>query len=134
MSRLLKLLDNEDPELSSEDVLSIHVGYLLTRGKVAYSTDIPVSTKPKYVILVLGNVSDFCYLFEVEDYVYNKDTVPSTIIKYSPDKYKKTKKKTWFLFKSVQKIPVDFLDELSQDNTIHDFKNSRANHKIIGED
>lgn len=133
MSRLLKLSVNDDPMLSSDDILSIHIGYLLTHGKVAYSTDAAVATQPEYVLLILGNVDDICYLCHVNDYVYNKDTVLPTFNKYSPDKYKNTKKKTWFLFDSMQKIPVDFMDELLP-GTVHEFIKNRANNKIIGED
>ena len=33
MIRLLKLSTNKDEKLSSEDILSIHLGYFLTHGK-----------------------------------------------------------------------------------------------------
>lgn len=133
MIRLLKLSVNDDPALSSDDILSIHIGYLLTHGKVAYSTDVAVSTQPAYVLLILGNVDDICYLCHVKEYVYNKNTIPPEFIQYSPDKYKNIKKKTWFLFDTMQKIPVDFLDELLSCNAVHEFIKNRANNKIIGE-
>lgn len=43
MIRLLKLSINKEETLSSEDILSIHLGYFLTHGKVAYSTDVSVA-------------------------------------------------------------------------------------------
>lgn len=133
MSRLLKLSVNDDPTLSSDDILFIHIGYILTHGMVAYSTDVAVVSQPEYVLLLLGNVDNICYLCHVKEYVYNKDKVFPTFIQYSPDKYKNTKRKTWFLFDSMQKVPLDFLDELLPGNIVHEFIKNRANNKIIGE-
>ena len=131
MVRLLKLSVNEDAILSSEDILSIHLGYFFTHGKVAYSTNSPVADKPTYVLLTLGNVDDICYLCHVEEYSYKEDTIGETFSKYSPDLYKDKNKKTWLLFDSMQKISVDFLDELLSDTTVQDFIKERANNKII---
>lgn len=131
MIRLLKLSVNEDEILSSEDILSIHLGYFLTHGKVAYSTNTPVAHKPAYILLTLGNVDDICYLCHVADYAYKEDTIRQVFSKYSPDRYKYENKTTWLLFDSMQKIPVDFLDELLSDDTVHDFIKERSNNKII---
>lgn len=131
MIRLLKLSVKQDKMLSSEDILSIHLGYFLTHGKVAYSTNTSVADKPVYVLLTLGNVDNICYLCHVQDYAYKEDTAVSKFSKYSPDRYKYEQKKTWLLFDSMQKIPVDFLDELLSDTTVHNFIKERANNKII---
>ena len=75
MVRLLKLSVKEDKTLSSEDILSIHLGYFLTHGKVAYSTNTSVAYQPVYVLLTLGKVDDICYLCHVADYAYKEDTI-----------------------------------------------------------
>lgn len=134
MIRLLKLSVNDDPTLSSDDILFIHLGYYMTHGKVAYSTNVAVATQPEYVLLILGNVDDICYLCHVIDHVYDKDTVLPAFVNYSPDKYKKTKKKSWLLFDAMQKISVDFLEEMLEANMVHEFIKNRANNKIIGDD
>ncbi|WP_346889189.1 hypothetical protein [Clostridium sp. UBA1056] len=131
MIRLLKLSVNEDEILSSEDILSIHLGYFLTHGKVAYSTNTPVAYQPVYVLLTLGNVDDICYLCHVADYAYKEDTIGQIFLEYSPDIYKYENRTTWLLFDSMQKISVDFLDEILSDTTVHDFIKERANNKII---
>lgn len=131
MVRLLKLSDNEDSILSSEDILSIHLGCFLNHGKVAYSTNTAVASKPEYVLLTLGNVGDVCYLCHVADYAYKKDTIGDIFLEYSPDRYKYENKNTWLLFDSMQKIPVDFLDKVLDDTIISDFIKERANNKII---
>lgn len=131
MIRLLKLSINKDEMLSSKDILSIHLGYFLTHGKVAYSTDVAVAEQPKYVLLTMGNIDDICYVCEVEDYAYKDEIKAQSFSKYSPDVYKEQERKTWFLFKTMQKIPVDFLDGLLADNTIKDFIGQRSNNKIL---
>ncbi len=131
MVRLLKLSNNNDEGLSSEDILSIHLGYFLTHGKVAYCTDIEVAEKTEYVILTLGNVEDFCYVCRVEDYSYKDNKRANEISKYAPDLYKGQERKTWFLFNYMQKVPVDFLDDLLQKTTIKDFIRQRANNKVL---
>ncbi len=133
MIRLLKLSEEHDERLGSEEILSIHLGYFFTRDKVAYSTSLPVADRPKYVLLVLGNVSKYCYLCEVEDYAYKEDenTIKEKFSAYAPDIYKDEKRNTWFLFKSMQKIPVDFLDMLLSDTKIQNFITGRANNKML---
>lgn len=136
MIRLLKLSNNKEDErkLSSEDVLSTYLGYYLTHGKVAFSTNISVSEKPDYVLLVLGNEEEICYLCNVEDHAYMDDTKAKSFLNYTPDMYKNQKEKTWFIFDSMKKVPVDFLDELvlSPHFSIIDFIKQRANNKVIG--
>lgn len=131
MIRLLKLSINKEEILSSEDILSIHLGYFLTHGKVAYSTDVPVAEQPEYVLLTLGNVKDICYVCKVADYAYKNDTKAYALSAYTPDIYKDQKRKTWLLFNSMQKIPVDFLDGLLSDTTVKDFIGQRSNNKIL---
>ncbi|WP_294365152.1 hypothetical protein [uncultured Clostridium sp.] len=133
MIRLLKLSEEHDERLGSEEILSIHLGYFFTHDKVAYSTYLPVADRPKYVLLVLGNVSKYCYLCEVEDYAYKEDenTIKEKFSAYAPDIYKDEKRTTWFLFKSMQKIPVDFLDMLLSDTKIQNFITGRANNKML---
>lgn len=131
MIRVLKLSVNGDSELSSEDVLSIHLGYFMTHGKVAYSTDTKVAKIPQYVLLVLGNIDDICYLCHVSDYAYMTESVESKFIECSPDRYKNDKKNTWLIFDSMQRIPINFLDEILSNDTIHDFIKKRANNKVL---
>lgn len=132
MIRALKLTIDGDSELSSEDILSVHLGYFMTHGKVMYSTKIKVAEKPDYVLLVLGNVDDICYLCHVSDYAYESEPVEPKFREYSPDRYKdEEKNKTWFIFDSMQKIPIDFLDEILPDNTMHNFIKDRANNKVL---
>ena len=70
--RLLKLSNNkgEKDKLTSQDILSIHLGYFIMNGKVTYSTDKAIAKKPDYVILVLGN-SPVCYWCHVLDLKYH---------------------------------------------------------------
>lgn len=124
--------------LGSEEILSIHLGYYQTYGKVSYSTDIAVAERPEYVLLVLGNVDDVCYLCHVSDYEYdpnpidNKD-LDKDFIQYSPERYKKELRKTWLIFDSMQKIPIDFIEWLlkNKSTSIKNFINNRANNKRI---
>lgn len=131
MIRLLKLSINKDELLSSEDILSIHLGYWKIHGKVAYSTDIPVAEKPDYVLLTLGNVEDICYVCQVADYAYKDNIKAQSFLPYAPDLYKNEEKKTWLLFNSMCKIPVDFLDSLLSDTTIKNFITNRSNNKTL---
>lgn len=131
MIRLLKLSTNKDEKLSSEDILSIHLGYFLTHGKVAYSTDVAVAEKPEYVLLTIGNMDDICYICKVADYAYKDKIKAKSLSVYSPDVYKDEERGTWLLFNSMQKIPVDFLDKLLSDTTIKDFIEQRSNNKIL---
>lgn len=131
MIRLLKLSINNDEVLSSEDVLSIHLGYFLTHGKVAYSTNVAVAEKPEYVLLTLGNVDNICYICKVSDYAYQDSVKAKSLSSYTPDLYKNQERKTWLLFDSMQKISVDFLDELLSNTTIRDFIKQRSNNKIL---
>lgn len=110
-------------KLSSTDILSIHLGYYMINGKVTYSTGIPIAEKPKYVILTLGNDLGNCYLCHVKEYAYQGKEIyftPSEDIfeKYSPDKYKKIDNVTWLVFDSMQKIEVDFLDQIRPNEKI----------------
>ena len=134
MARLLKIVSNEKYELSTEeDILAIHLGYFLMHGKVSYSTDIKVAEKPKYVLLTLQNITDFCYLCEIEDYSYNNHEDSKKFIEYSPDVFKEEDKKTWLLFSNMVKIPIDLLDKAysEQDDTIKQFIKARANNKKL---
>lgn len=131
MIRLLKLSINNDEVLSSEDVLSIHLGYFLTHGKVSYSTNVAVAEKPEYVLLTLGNVDNICYICKVSDYAYQDSVKAKSLSSYTPDLYKNQERKTWLLFDSMQKISVDFLDELLSNTTIRDFIKQRSNNKIL---
>lgn len=131
MIRLLKLSENKDEILSSEDILSIYLGYFLTHGKVAYSTAIPVAEKPDFVLLTLGNDESVCYLCEVEDHAYMDNIKAQTFLEYTPDIYKEQEKKTWLMFNSMQKISIDFLDELLSDNIIKEFIKNRSNNKTL---
>lgn len=142
MIRLLKLSEKNDEELGSEEILYIHLGHYLSYGKVTYSTDIAVSNKPKYVLLVLGNVDDICYLCHVEDHIYRSEPVGEDVLNavnggfilYSPEKYKVEKHRTWLILDSMQKIPVDFIDRLisrEPDKSVYEFIKNRANHKIL---
>ena len=137
MIRLLKLVD--DPELNSEDNLSLHLGRYLINGMVSYGTDIPVVDKPKYVLFVLGNVDDICCLCRVEDHDYDANSfkyrpLDEKFTKFVPDWYKETPHKTWFLFNSMQKIPIDFLEQLLSEHpgtSVYDFIKTRANNKKL---
>ena len=131
MVRLLKLSVNGDSELSSEDVLSIHLGYFITYGKVVYSTNVKVAEQPQYVLLTLGNVEDVCYLCHVLDYSYNTESIEEDFIEYSPDRYKNDKKSTWLMFDTMQRIPVDFLDEILSEKTVQNFIKERAVNKTL---
>lgn len=134
MVRLLKLSNNRDEVLSSEDILAIHLGYFLIHGKVTISTNIPFAEKPGYVLLTLGNVNDICYLCKVADYSYKDDIKAKSLLAYAPDVYKNQERNTLLLFDFMQKIPVDFLDELLSNDTmtmIKDFICQRANNKIL---
>lgn len=139
MIRLLKLSDRYET-LSSDEILFIHLGQYQTNGKVSYSTDAAVSVKPKYVLLVLGNVDNICYLCHIADYDYDPDSfrasrhLPDKFRQYSPDRYKEEHHKTWFIFDSMQKVPVDFIEQLLSDHSdtsVADFIKTRANNKKL---
>lgn len=76
-------------------------------------------------------MKDICYVCKVADYAYKNDTKAYVLSAYTPDIYKDQKRKTWFLFNSMQKIPVDFLDGLLSDTTVKDFIGQRSNNKIL---
>ena len=137
MIRLLKIVD--DDEINSEDMLSIHLGRYLTHGRVSYGTDIAVVDRPKYVLFVLGNVDDICYLCHVADHAYDVDRfvngcLRKDFMRFVPDCYKEEYHKTWFIFDSMQKIPIDFLEQLLSDRSdtlVSDFIKTRANNKRL---
>ncbi len=132
--RLLKLTNYKEERdlLTSQDILSIHLGYFLMNGKVTYSTDKPIATQPDYVILIPENYS-VCYWCHVEDYDYKKGqkfkTQKNNIEQYAPDKYKEDSNVTWLLIDSMKEIPGKFLDSFESNKEIIEFKGNRANHK-----
>ena len=139
MIRLLKLVD--DPEMTRKETLAAHLGWYLIHGKVTYGTDIPVRHKPKYVLFVLGNVDNICYLCRVEKHSYRPVPCKADHISkkgkvyadYLPDFYTE-EHKTWFVFNSMQEIPIDFLEQLLSghaDNSVIDFIKTRANNKRL---
>lgn len=134
--RLLKLSNNkgEKDALTSQDILSIHLGYYHMNGIVTYSTDIAIAKKPDFVILVLGN-SPVCYWCRVLDYDYKNGEIfkplKSDFEKYSPDKYKGDENISWLLFDSMQAIPKEFLDAVETNKEVMEFVGNRANHKKI---
>ena len=138
MIRLLKLSDRYET-LSSDEIWFIHLGHYQTHGKVSYSTDAAVSDEPAYVLLVLGNVDDICYLCHVADHKYDPDAfkqshLPDQFRQYSPERYKDEFHKTWFIFDSMKKIPVDFIEQLlsnRSDTSVSDFIKTRANNKKL---
>lgn len=134
--RLLKLSNNkgEKDKLTSQDILSIHLGYFIMNGKVTYLTDKAIAKKPDYVILVLGN-SPVCYWCHVLDYDYKNGEIfksqKSNFVKYSPDKYKSDENISWLLLDSMQAIPKEFLDAVETNKEVMEFVGNRANHKKI---
>lgn len=132
--RLLKLSNNkgEKDALSSQDILSIHLGYYLMNGKVTYSTDKAIAKKPDYVILVLGNYP-ICYWCRVVDYDYQNGKVFSPQNKdfelFSPDKYKGDSNVSWLILDSMKEIPKEFLDAIETNQEVIEFIGNRANHK-----
>lgn len=134
--RLLKLSNykGERDSLSSQDILSIHLGYFLMNGKVTYSTDKAIADQPEYVILVLGNFP-VCYWCHVEDYDYKNGEIFKTqkknLKQYTPDKYKEDSNMTWLLIDSMKEIPKEFLDSIECNKEVMEFVGNRANHKKI---
>lgn len=134
--RLLKLSNNkgEKDALTSQDILSIHLGYYLMKGKVTYSTDISIANQPDYVILILGN-SPVCYWCHVEKHDYQDGKMFNPQNKdfelYSPDKYKGDSNVSWLLIDSMKEIPRDFLDSVENNMEVKEFIGNRANHKIL---
>lgn len=135
--RLLKLSNSkgEKDALTSQDILSIHLGYYLMNGRVTYSTDKAIAKKPDYVILVLGNYP-VCYLCKVADYDYLNGQIfksqKKDFEKYSPDKYKGDSNVSWLLLDSMKEIPKEFLDAIETNQEVIEFIGNRANHKKIG--
>lgn len=135
--RVLKLSNNksEKDALSSEDILSMHLGYFVRNGGVTYSTDVPIAEKPDYVILTLGNVEEICYLCHVKEWNFEgkgKKIPPKDIfINYSLDKYKNDVNVSWLLLDTMQEIPIDFLDAILSDDKISEYIKTRPNNKKI---
>lgn len=134
--RLLKLSNEKGvkDQLSSTDILSIHLGYYMINGKVTYSTGISIAFKPDYVLLTLGNEEKTCFLCHVEDYEYHGKEIfflPSKEIfnKYTPEKYKDINNISWLVFDSIQKIPTEFINQIHSNEKITEFIKSRANNK-----
>lgn len=133
---MLKLSDakGEKDALTSQDILSIHLGYFLMRGKVTYSTDIAIAKQPDYVILVLGGLP-VCYWCHVADYDYGNGKMiqpqKSDFKLYAPDKYKEDENVSWLIIDSMKEIPKEFLESVKNNEEIKEFINSRANHKTI---
>ena len=101
-------------------------------GKVAYSTDIRVANRPKYVLLTLADEVDYCCLCRVADYAYKPNTIKQKYVDFAPTSYAYEEKDTWFIFDSMQIIPLDFLDAIcTEDNEIRKFIEKRANNKIL---
>lgn len=134
--RLLKLSNykGDRDSLTSQDILSIHLGYFLMNGKVTYSTDKAIADQPDYVILVLGN-SPVCYWCHVKDYDYKNGemfkTQKNDLKRYTPDKYKEDSNITWLLIDSMKEIPKEFLDSIEYNKEVMEFVGNRANHKKI---
>lgn len=135
--RLLKLSNNkgEKDELTSQDILSIHLGYYLMNGKVTYSTDKAIAKQPDYVILVLGNFP-ICYWCHVADHDYQGGKMfrpaKSEFEHFSPDKYKGDSNVSWLILDSMKELPKEFLDAIEDNQEVMEFVSNRANHKRIG--
>ena len=139
MIQLLKLSVNGDDDLDGEEVLSIHWGHYHLHEKVTFGTNLPVKDRQEYIILVLGNIPDFCWICHIADHEYSLEPVsaPEGFIKYSPAKYKQDRCKTWFIFDYMQEIPVKFLDQpflpefppKNAKGPIYEFITNRANNK-----
>lgn len=133
---LLKLSNNkgEKDTLTSQDILSIYLGYYLMNGKVTYSTDKAIAQKPDYVILALGNYP-ICYWCHVVNYDYQNGNMfkpqDADFKLYLPDKYKYDSNVSWLLLDSMKEIPKEFLENIDTNQQIIEFIKNRANHKRI---
>lgn len=118
--RLLKL--SEDPPLSGKETIAIHLFHFIDHGVVTFSTGLPVSEKPDYVLLVSDNHNPDYYWCHVKDYDYaKKEYFHSHLANHIPDRYKaegeEIKNVTWLLFDSMTHIPTDLVDMLLTSST-----------------
>lgn len=130
MIRLLKLSNKKDFKFSSREILDIHLEFYNKNSIVTYSTNIPVNKKPEYVVLVLGNVENVCYLCHVSKHEYLEEVGKSIDIDFinnSPIEFKDDDKKTWLMFDSIKEITTDYWNN----TIIVDFIKSRANNKKL---
>ncbi|MCM1172526.1 MAG: hypothetical protein NC393_10440 [Clostridium sp.] len=136
--RILKLSNDKGAKdlLSAMDILSMHLGYFWIKGKVTYTTNIPISTQPDYALLTVGNEDNVCFLCHVDRFKEAQKEMSldekQEFMNYAPEKYFDDGQATWLRFDSMQKIPTDFLDVVLSDEKITDYIKSRANNKIIG--
>lgn len=136
--RILKLSNEKGASdlLSATDILAIHLGYFWMKGKVTYTTNIPVATQPDYVLLTVGNDEKICYLCHVDGFKPSQENLSGDkkdeFMDYAPEKYYDDGNVIWMRFDSMQKIPTDFLDGVLSDDEMIEFIKGRANNKIIG--
>lgn len=135
--RLLKL--SKDPPLSGKETIAIHLYHFITHGEVTFSTGLPISEKPDYVLLVSDNCNPDFYWCHVKDYDYIKKAspFPSRLANQIPERYRTEEEEinnvTWLLFDSMTHIPSDLIDMfLNASTDIKKFVNTnRTNNQKI---
>lgn len=136
--RLIKL--SEDPPLSGKETIAIHLSHFITHSEVTFSTGIPISEKPDYILLMSDNHNPDYYWCHVKEYDFKKREIyfPSHLVNQIPERYRKeeeeVKNVTWLLFDSMTHIPSDLINMfLSSSSEIKNFINTARtnNQKII---
>ena len=106
------------------------------RGKVTYSTGVPINRKPEKVVLTMGNIVDKLYLCEIDDHDYKGkgilfESAKPNIANNTPSIFKGEENVSWLLIKSMKEISINyFRDECTQE-AIRNFIKSRANNKTL---
>lgn len=136
--RVLKISNNKRKEqrMSGLDVLNIHKKQFESKGKVTYSTGVPINRKPEKIILTLGNILDTLYLCEIEDHKYEEKGVlfkpkEQEFIENTPVEFKDEDNVSWLLIKSMKRITMDYFEEKYTKKAIERFIKSRANNKTL---
>lgn len=136
--RVLKISNNKRKEqgMSGLEVLNIHKKQFDAKGKVTYSTGVPINRKPEKIILTLGNVLDTLYLCEIEEHKYKAKGVlfkpkEQEIIENIPIEFNDEDNVSWLLIKSMKRISIDYFEDDNIKKAIHVFIRSRANNKTL---
>lgn len=136
--RVLKISNNKRKEqmMSGLDVLNIHKKQFESKGKVTYSTGVPINRKPEKIILTLGNILDTLYLCEIEDHKYKEKGVLFTpkeqeFIENISIEFKDEDNVSWLLVKAMKRISMDYFEDDNTKKVIRVFIKSRANNKTL---
>ena len=140
MDRYIRLSDKKHLSigLNGAGVMNVHINELNKKGKVTFSTNIPIAEQPVLVYLCASSLGNQCYQCHVWRYDFRKAGeyfIPEdkSFQMYAPQQFADTEKTTWLIFDSIKRLPISQVDHMHPNNKLSDFltSNNRSPQLII---